>query len=103
MNIADSTKKEVAQLILIGMKKISSDNLKIELANIGYEINPELTFNYINSANGNPYKAKSVCIGILGNKGLSFANINAPRDNIKQLQEIRQNYFVFENGRIWEL
>lgn len=103
MNIAESTKKEVASLLLIGMQKISSSNLKVELEKIGYEINDDLCFNYINSANENTYKAKSISIGMLGNKGLSFANIYAPKDNIKLLQEIRQNYFVFENGRIWEL
>lgn len=103
MNIEDSTKKEVAQLTLIGMKKISSDILKSELTKLGYEINQKLSFNYVNSSNENTYKAKSVYIGMLGNSELSFANIYANRDNIKHLQEIRQNYFVFENGRIWEL
>lgn len=103
MNIEYSTKREVEQLVLAGMQEISVDNLKNEIARLGYEINTQLTFNYINSANENTYKAKSVNIGILGNKELSFANIDAPRDNLKKLQEIRKNYFVFKNGRVWEL
>lgn len=98
----DTTTLEVSRLIEGGMRRISPRALRESLAAIGYEIEASDCFCYTNSANEITYKAKA-----MGYKhkasGMRYAHVDAPRDTLPALQEIRRNHFVFEHGRIWEL
>lgn len=93
--------EEVLTLTESGCIAISEAHLNDLLAEIGYHVDKNESFNYINSSNENTYPAKSVCIK--DENGLNFSNIYANRDNLKRLQQIRLDVFVLANNRIWEL
>ena len=85
----------------VGMKRISQVELRERLNAIGYKLGG--SFCYINKLNGGRvWKAKSINI-IHKLSGKSFANIDACKENLPELQEIRFNCFTFEAGRIWEI
>lgn len=95
------TLERVNSLLSAGAQKISSRELKERLSNIGYSLGE--SFCYDNNLNaGEFWRAKSFQI-IENSSKLSFAHIDAPKKNLKELQAIRQDYFVFENGKIWEI
>jgi len=94
---------EIREMMDSGMTKISSDCLIRELASLGYEIDPAMTFNYINNGNKNKYKAKSCGIRQADNKQSAF-HWQARRDaNFDALQKFRLNTFCVDNCRIWEI
>lgn len=98
---ASKTLEHVQSLLLAGAFQISSRELRERLENIGYSLGE--SFCYENNLNaGEFWKAKSFSI-VENTSGLSFAHIDAPKKNLQKLQEIRFSYFVFENGRIWEI
>jgi signal recognition particle subunit SEC65 len=84
------------------MKKISKSQLVSKLKKLGYKIEEESSFNYFNIANEEHWKARS-CYIIEIDTGLSFANVNARRDNdFNKLQEFRDEDVII-NGRRYEL
>jgi hypothetical protein len=93
------TLAEVQRMLDMGMEQLTPQQLSARLAPLGYEI--KHSFNYINTSNENSYNAGSKDI-IDIKTGHSFANIAADKTNLKELQSIRFNYFVFHRGRIWE-
>lgn len=98
----DTTAKEVERMLAGGMKRISPRQLRELLDLAGYQIHKPDCFNYTNSANEITYKARAM--GYMHKtSGMRYAHIDAPRDTLPKLQEIRHNCFVFERGRVWEL
>lgn len=98
-NISD---KEVHDMQKSGMIELKECELIDMLDNLGYKINHKYTFNYINNLNENTYKAVSIDI-VCKDTDLSFSHIDADKTNLSKLQIIRKNFFVYKNGRIWEL
>lgn len=100
-----STQHEIDRLLNSGCSKVSYNELKDILKSLGYEIEAESSFNYINTANEITYKAKS-CYIVESDTGLSFANIEARKDeNFKELQRLRRSglFAVTNHGAITEL
>ena len=96
-----STLQAVKSKFDAGMIQISSRELNERLFNLGYKLGE--SFCYENNLNaGEFWKARSFSIVEISS-GLSFAHVDAPKKNLKALQEIRFSYFVFKNGRIWEI
>ena len=102
MNLKDETQRERSRMLSGGMIEVSKAKINEMLTEIGYKIKGVNCFDYINTGNDITYRAKSIDL-VLEISGISFSNINANRDNLPALQNIRRNYFAFENGRIWEL
>jgi len=98
----EETGKEIARMLAGGMEKISKAELVKRAASCGYEIDPRVCFNYTNNLNECAYRARSVGWRHKAT-GMRFAHVEAPRDTLPALQEIRRNCFVVERGRIWEL
>lgn len=91
----------VQSMIQAGAVQISKRGLETLLEAIGYKLGD--SFCYTNNLNaGESWRAKSFQI-VEKTSNLSFAHVDAPKTNLKALQEIRFNYFVFENGKIWEI
>jgi len=102
LHYVDGTNKERQSLLRSGMKEISINDLERELLCLGYKINKEDSFVYLNSANENTYLAKSVAI--VDRSGKSFANVDSVnRKHLKELQKLRRERYVFHAGRIHEL
>lgn len=82
----------------------SKSQLVRELSELGYKLDEKLCFNYVNSHNGKPYKARSLYI-VEDDTGISFAHYcKARRDeNFKKLQYLRGNKRVVIKGRVYEL
>ena len=101
--IAQETKEIREKFINEGLQELTASDFVNTLDALGYEIESDGTFNYINNLNGYIYKAKSVRIREKDTK-LGHCNVDARRDdNFKELQTIRFNSFVFFNNTIWEL
>ena len=98
----EETEKEIARMLAGGMEKISKAELVNRAASCGYELDPRFCFNYINNLNGITYRARSIGWKHKAS-GSRFADVDAPRDTLPALQEIRRNCFVVERRRIWEL
>ena len=96
------TQQEIDRLLNAGMDKLSASQFNDMIREVGYKINPPNCFYYINTSNEYTYSAKALDY-IHINSGIRYAQITAPRDTPPKLQEIRRNYFVVNNGRIWEL
>ena len=97
----NQTLSRVQSMIQAGAEQISKRELEIRLEAIGYKLGD--SFCYENNLNaGESWKAKSFQI-VEKTSNLSFAHVDAPKTNLKKLQEIRFNCFVFENGKIWEI
>ena len=83
--------------------KITKVALDSKLAELGYKISEEDSFNYVNK--GNPpqvWNARS-CYIVEADTNIGFANIYARRDgNFKALQELRGQEFII-NNRVYEL
>ncbi len=97
-----TTQLEVDRMIAGGMILISSRELVKKLDELDYKISESDSFFYQNKLNKIHYAAKHVSI-VHKCSGKSFANIDSSKEKLKELQEIRSNFFVFENGRVWEL
>mgnify|MGYP001151303482 CR=1 FL=1 len=97
-----STIQEYYNLVESGKQDIHISELEFMLDEIGYYIDQNDSFNYINNLNEIHYNARSISIKDKHTK-LDFSNINANRDNLAKLQQIRKDYFCFYRGRIWEL
>ena len=98
----DDTEKEAARMIAAGIEQISPRQLREFLDLAGYQIHKPDCFNYTNSSNEITYKARAMGYTHKAS-GMRYAHVDAPRDTLPKLQEIRHNCFVFEKGRIWEL
>jgi hypothetical protein len=98
----DDTHAEASRMIAGGMHQLTPRDLTERLAAIGYEIDPSATLNYHNTANEISYKAKSLGYTHTASR-MRYAHVDAPRETLPALQEIRRNCFVFQHGRIWEL
>ena len=85
-----------------GVEEISRNELVKRAAAIGYAIDPAACFNYVNNANEITYKARAIGWKHTAS-GMRFAHVDAPRDTLPALQEIRRGCLVIHNGRIWEL
>ena len=97
------TKKEVENMIKNGMEKLTLSELKQTLEKLGYEINKDNSFRYINAGNANSYKAYS-CNIVDKKSKKSFSNTESKRDNdFIELQALRFKSFVYSNGYIYEL
>jgi len=101
--IAEGDTHEAFVMIHAGMQLLTTEEVTNRLHQLGYKISPQNSFNYFNSGNERHYKARS-CYIVEEDTGLSFANIEARRDNhFKELQTFRRYSFGWEDGRIWEL
>lgn len=98
--LAAQTIIEYVRMLAAGMRCITPDQLKTELAALGYHIALADCFDYINTYNAVSYYARSIYIA--DKAGLSFANAKANRDNLPALRAIRHGTFCYESGRIWE-
>lgn len=96
------TDKEIARMIAGGMQLISKRELVERAAACGYHIDASASFSYRNKANKFTYLARSIGWRHTAS-GERFAHVNAPKDTLPALQEIRFSCFVVERGRIWEL
>ena len=96
------TQHEINRLLKAGMNKLSASQFNEMIHEVGYKINPPNCFYYINTSNEFVYSAKALDYTHI-NSGIGYAHINAPSDSLPKLQNIRRNYFVVNNGRIWEL
>lgn len=89
-------------MIDAGAERLTPRQLTERLDLAGYQVHKPDCFNYTNKANSITYKARA-----MGYKhkasGARYAHVDAPRNTLPQLQEIRRNCFVFERGRLWEL
>ena len=102
MDIDKGTKGECERLLAMGMVEITPEELVAKLADLGYDIEPEETFDYDNRSNAIHYRARSVAIRHKAS-GLSFAHIHCDRSKLAELQQLRLYNFVFAENRIWEL
>jgi len=86
------------------MTEISMAELSRMVTAIGYKIDPSMCCNGVSKCLTGPDAGRQYHYRSIGYKhvatGLCFANVNAPKDTLPQLQEIRRNYFVFSAGRI---
>ncbi len=100
-DLAQDTKDYVKWSLENGMVAVTSRALKEMLGVLGYKLKHE--FCYVNGMNY-PHRWSASAKGIIDTRtGLSFANINANRDKLEDLQDIRRSHLVFENGRVWEI
>jgi hypothetical protein len=84
---------------------MAKSKLVNDLAVIGYKIDENLAFNYINKLNkGQQFKARA-CPIVEIDTGISFAHhAKARRDaNFHKLQEYRQRPNPVINGRVYEI
>lgn len=102
MNITGLTALERERMLNGGMVELTEGELVAKLDSLGYEIDPDDSFEYTNTGNEIAYKARSVAIRHKAS-GLSFAHIHCDRSKLAELQKVRMDYFVFASGRIWEL
>jgi hypothetical protein len=114
--IEASTLAEYASYIAAGCEPLTPSEYDSRVTALGYRLdrNPR-TSNavgaYVNRANERSYSAYGVSYSIratgdqYGRVGrwTSFANGDAPRDRLQDLQELRRNSVVMHAGRIWEL
>ncbi|WP_419628504.1 hypothetical protein [Thiolapillus sp.] len=99
MNIEKSTLAEYQERIQAGCEPVSFEELRRRGEELGYRLKAE--FKYINTANPRPWHALS-CNWIEKSSGLSFANIGAPRHNLKALQALRINTVCLYRGQLVE-
>ena len=102
MNLTQSTLQEVATMLKSGMVQLTEQQMIDQVESIGYKFDLTLMSCYTNSLNRHPYRARSMYI-VDPTSGHSFCNIHADRTNLKELQKIRCNEFVFDGRRIWEI
>jgi hypothetical protein len=102
MDLNKRTLLERDSMLNGGMVEITEGELIAKLDSLGYEIDPDDSFEYTNTGNAIAYKARSVAIRHKAS-GLSFAHIHCDRSKLAELQKVRMGYFVFTSGRIWEL
>lgn len=101
--LSESTSQEAERMRAAGMEQITPAELDARLETLGYAISKPDCFQYVNGSNAITYRAKSVHI-IDKQSRKSFANIESKRGpELKALQAIRLNCFVFNNNTIWEL
>lgn len=100
--LASETAREVERMKAGGMEEISRAELVNRAAAAGYRINPDMCFNYVNIANEITHKARSIGWKHIAS-GMNAFHVETPHDTLHELQEIRHNCFVFQNGRVWEL
>lgn len=101
-DLASETAREVERMKAGGMEEISRAELVNRAAAAGYRINPDMCFNYVNIANEITHKARSIGWKHIAS-GMNAFHVETPHDTLHELQEIRHNCFVFQNGRVWEL
>ena len=99
MEIKKSTLAEYQERIQVGCEPVTFQELRRRGEELGYRLKRE--FRYINTANARPWQALS-CNWIEKSSGLSFANVGAPRVNLKGLQALRLNTVCLHRGRLVE-
>lgn len=82
---------------------LTKKELNAKLAELGYKIDEESSFNYHNALNEHAYNARA-CYIVEADTGISFAHYkDARRDtNFDKLQAMRLEEFVIR-GRVYEL
>ncbi len=100
--LENDTQLEVNKMLEGGMILISPSELNEKLDKLGYKVDKSKCFNYQNKSNEIHYAAKHVNI-VHKDSEKCFSNVDSPKNKLKELQEIRRDYFVFEDGVIWEL
>ena len=98
------TQKEINALLSGGMEQLTVPQFDKAIHDLGYCLDTRrgFCFNYVNASNERTYCARSVSYTHIAS-GKGFAQVDAPRDTLPQLQELRRNNFVVTNGHIWEL
>jgi len=96
------TALEVARYIAAGCEQVTPAELVNRAAAIGYKIEKDSCFNYVNTANAITYRARSIGWRHIAS-GKSFAHVDAPRETLPALQAMRQSLLVVHRGRLWEL
>ena len=101
----ENTEKERQRMLDMGMEEITESQFLKMLSELDYKIDNNCTFNYYNTGNSIHYLARSMSyIDVKSKQSWAhFEQFYTNRKNQEQLQKIRNNYFVFSNGRIWEL
>jgi hypothetical protein len=88
-----------------GMEEITKDEFLAMLEELNYKIDKSMCTSYYNNYNALNYLAYGLSYTDKKTK-LSYAHYtqrDSNHENLDKLQKIRSNYFVFENGRIWDL
>lgn len=92
-------------LLNSGMEELSKEDFLQMIENLNYKIDKSMCNTYYNSYNALPYNAFGLSYTDKKTKK-SFAHFEQTMcngENLDKLQKIRQHYFVFEGGRIWDL
>lgn len=102
--IAESTEKYIQNHEEPYAERVSAEIMKAMLLSIGYRL--KFAFNYDNTLNNHipHYKAKSFSVDDIktGQSAYHYEQKMSNHENLRKLQQIRQDFFVFEKGRIWE-
>ena len=97
------TQIEIESMLTGRVELITKRDLLERLEVLGYEIDPNVCFNYRNVGNpGRRWNARSIGYRNISDK-MGYAHYKNKNPNLKQLQEIRRNCFCVIGGRIWEL
>lgn len=99
-SLAADTERYRQEMVAHGMQQWTPRRLLEELDALGYKIDRAGSFSYNSYGNEIPFAARSLRIAEK-DTGIGFANIKANGLNIRELQEIRRNTFVFYRGRLW--
>jgi hypothetical protein len=111
--LKDSTAAEFESYVRAGCESVSPAEYEARVVALGYRLEraPEATGAYTNSSNGRTYRAYGVSYSVVAVGGeygrvgrrTSFANVDADRSRLAELQQLRQDCVVFSGGRLWEL
>ena len=101
----EETKQYREKLLGDGLIELSKTEFEEMLKELGYKIDKSMCLDYFNNLNEDHYNARSMAYRDI-KTGQSWAHYEQEftnGENQKKLQAIRRNYFVYNNGRIWEL
>lgn len=101
--VIEGTLKEVEDMIKSGMIQLSKSEYIEMLDTFGYKMGPKyMELRYVNNLNEGRIWNEFTFDIVEKDTRLSFAHVDARKDlNFKKLQDMRMNYFVFENNVIW--
>ena len=101
----EETIKERQSLLNSGMEEISEADLIQLLKDLDYKIDKSSILDYYNTMNDQHCLERS--LGYIdtktGQSAFHFEQSFTNEANLKELQKIRRNFFVFKNNRIWSL
>ncbi|WP_157643939.1 hypothetical protein [Burkholderia ubonensis] len=103
----ESIAKEVAFRDKLGLKKVTFEQLKAMIRELGYRFDPRMSCKSLarymtGERAGESYPANSLYPVQIDN-GKSYANVESRRDsNWEKLKEIRNTYYAVHGGYIYE-